>query len=71
MVASGERSFSKLKLIKTYFRSTMTNDRFSGLAIIVIKHQLCRELDVEEIIKDCKRQGQEIICITKFIMIIY
>jgi len=55
MVASGERSFSKLKLIKTYLCSTMTNDRFSGLAIMAIEHQLSRELDVEEIIKDCKR----------------
>ncbi|XP_025203083.1 uncharacterized protein LOC112600137 [Melanaphis sacchari] len=51
-VASGERSFSKLKLIKTYLRSTMANDRLSGLAMIAIEHQLCRELDIEEIIKD-------------------
>ncbi|XP_060878884.1 uncharacterized protein LOC132951154 [Metopolophium dirhodum] len=32
-VASGERSFSKLKLIKTYLRSSMTDDRLSSLAI--------------------------------------
>jgi len=51
-VASGERSFSKLKLIKTYLRSTMANDRLSGLAMIAIEHQLCQELDIEEIIKD-------------------
>jgi len=51
-VASGERSFSKLKLIKTYLRSTMANDRLSGLATIAIEHQLCQELDIEEIIKD-------------------
>lgn len=51
-VASGERSFSKLKLIKTYQRTTMTNDRLSGLAMIAIEHQVCQELDVEEIIKD-------------------
>jgi len=37
-VASEERSFSKLKLIKTYLRSTMANDRLSGLAIIAIGH---------------------------------
>lgn len=31
-VSSGERSFSKLKLIKNYLRSTMTQDRLNGLA---------------------------------------
>lgn len=29
-VASGERSFYKLKLIKTYLRSTMANERFTS-----------------------------------------
>lgn len=35
-VASGERSFSKLKIIKIYLRSTMVEDRLSGLAMIAI-----------------------------------
>lgn len=30
----------------------MTNYRLSGLAMIAIEHQLCQELDIEEIIKD-------------------
>ena len=30
-VASGERSFSKLKLIKTYLRANMTQQRLAGL----------------------------------------
>ena len=33
-VAAAERSFSKIKLIKTYLRSTMTKERLSGLSII-------------------------------------
>lgn len=33
-VASGERSFSKLKLIKTYFRNAMKQDRLNELTII-------------------------------------
>ena len=35
-VASGERSFSKLKIIKNYLRSTMTQERLSGLATLAI-----------------------------------
>uniref|UniRef100_A0A3B1J9M7 TTF-type domain-containing protein n=1 Tax=Astyanax mexicanus TaxID=7994 RepID=A0A3B1J9M7_ASTMX len=34
-VASGERSFSALKLIKTYMRSTMGQERLTGLDIVV------------------------------------
>ena len=40
-VASAERSFSKLKLIKSYLRSTMSQERLNGLAIQSIeKHML-------------------------------
>uniref|UniRef100_A0A3B1J2K6 DUF4371 domain-containing protein n=1 Tax=Astyanax mexicanus TaxID=7994 RepID=A0A3B1J2K6_ASTMX len=35
-VASAERSFSKLKMIKNYLRSTMSQDRLSGLAMLSI-----------------------------------
>jgi len=37
-VASGERSFSKLKLIKTYLRSSMGQERLNNLAILSIEH---------------------------------
>ena len=33
-VASGERSFSKLKLIKTYLRASMKQERLNGLALL-------------------------------------
>ncbi|XP_022852714.1 uncharacterized protein LOC111374290 [Olea europaea var. sylvestris] len=36
-VASAERSFSKLKLIKSYLRSTMSQERLNGLSMISIK----------------------------------
>ena len=36
-VASGERSFSKLKLIKTYLRATMSQQRLCGLATMSIE----------------------------------
>jgi hypothetical protein len=36
IVAFAERSFSKLKLIKSYLRSTMLQDRLNRLAILII-----------------------------------
>ncbi|XP_034092482.1 uncharacterized protein LOC117559868 [Gymnodraco acuticeps] len=51
-VASAERSFSKLKLIKTYLRSTMVQERLSGLAIISINSDVSRQLSYEDVIDD-------------------
>ncbi|KAL9299582.1 putative HAT dimerization domain-containing protein [Arabidopsis thaliana] len=35
-VALAERTFSKLKLIKKYLRSTMSQERLNGLALISV-----------------------------------
>lgn len=43
-VANGERSFSKLKLITTYIRSTMKNKRLYGFAMTSIKHEIVNNL---------------------------
>ncbi|KAJ8352087.1 hypothetical protein SKAU_G00235630 [Synaphobranchus kaupii] len=45
-VASGERSFSKLKLIKNYLRTTMMQERLNGLATISIESELGQEIDL-------------------------
>ena len=50
-VASGERSFSKLKLIKNFLRSTMTQDRLNGLATISIEHELAQNIEMEAAVK--------------------
>jgi hypothetical protein len=49
-VASGERSFSKLKLIKTYIRSTMTQERLQGLATLSIEQDLAKNIDLNELV---------------------
>eukprot|EP00102_Acyrthosiphon_pisum_P013187 XP_008182673.1 PREDICTED: uncharacterized protein LOC103309313 [Acyrthosiphon pisum] len=48
--ASCERSFSKLKLIKTYLRSTMAEERLSSMAILSIETEIASKLDYEEVI---------------------
>lgn len=47
-VASAERSFSELKLIKTYLRSTMAQERLSGLALISINHKVGKDISYND-----------------------
>lgn len=49
-VASAETSFSKLKFIKNYLRSTMHQDRLSNLALLSIESDLSENLNVEQIV---------------------
>ncbi|XP_069615929.1 zinc finger MYM-type protein 1-like [Ranitomeya imitator] len=46
-VASGERSFSKLKLIKTYLRANMTQESLVGLATISIESEVAKQINLE------------------------
>lgn len=55
-VASGERSFSKLKLIKNYLRSTISQERLTGLAMLSIEHELAESLNYEDLINDFSEQ---------------
>ena len=52
-VASGERSFSKSKLIKTYLRASMKQDRLNGLALglLSIENAVASELDYSSVIE--------------------
>lgn len=51
-VASAERSFSKLKLLKNYLRSTMSQERLNGLAICCIEKDVLDNIDLDTIIND-------------------
>lgn len=50
-VASCERSFSKLKLIKTYLRYTMSQDRLTGLATLSIEKDLAARIQFQDTIE--------------------
>ncbi|XP_074314508.1 uncharacterized protein LOC141649725 [Silene latifolia] len=49
-VASAERSFSKLKLLKSYLRSTVLQERLNGLALIAIEKDLLKKIDNKSLI---------------------
>ncbi|XP_060854953.1 uncharacterized protein LOC132932593 [Metopolophium dirhodum] len=49
---SAERSFSTLKRVKSYLRSTMKEERLNALAVLNIESELTRELDYKDIIED-------------------
>jgi hypothetical protein len=50
--AAGERSFSKLKILKNYLRSQMSQDRLVGLAMISIEKELAYNVDMEKVVSD-------------------
>lgn len=49
--ATAEKSFSTLKLIKTYLRTSMSQERLTGLAVLSIESRIAAELDYNEIIQ--------------------
>ena len=51
-VASAERSFSKLKLIKTYLRTTMSQERLNGLDMISVESEYLEKLEYDDLIEE-------------------
>ena len=49
-VASAKRSLSKLKLIKLYLRSTMSQERLSELTILSIENEILKEFKYKNLI---------------------
>ena len=58
-IASAERSVSKLKLIKSYLRSTMSQEKLSRLAILSIENEMLEELEYKNLISQFASQKQE------------
>ena len=54
--SSSDFSFSKLKLIKSYLRSTMSQERLSALTILSIKKEMLTELECKNLISNFASQ---------------
>ena len=50
-VASGERSFSKLRFIENDYRTTMTQKRLNNLSILNIEAEVARGIDFGNIVR--------------------
>jgi len=59
-VASGERSFSKLKLIKSYLRSTISQTRFINLATLSIENEIVENLDFADLVRVCQQKARKV-----------
>ena len=61
-VASCERSFSKLKLIKNYLRSTMSQIRLTSIAILSIERDITDNINFDDVINDFAALKARTIC---------
>lgn len=51
-VATGERTFSKLKIIKNYLRSSMSQERLVGLAMMSIEFSVLEKINIDKIVSE-------------------
>ena len=58
-VASAERSFSKLKLIKSYLRKIMLQERLSRLTMLSIENDLLDKLEYNDLINKFASQKKQ------------
>jgi hypothetical protein len=48
--ASAERCFSNLIVIKTYLRSSISQERLDGLTLLAIENEAAKELDTNDLL---------------------
>ena len=55
-VAEGERTFSKLSLIKNSLRSTMSEQRLNALTLLSCEHDLAKKVNYDSVIEAFARK---------------
>jgi hypothetical protein len=50
-VAKDERTFSKMKIIKNFLRSTMSDERLEDLIVLAAEKDLTDKVDLDEALK--------------------
>jgi len=58
-VASAERFFSKLKLVKNYLRSAMSQTRRVDFARLNIEFGIARQVDLDSVIRNLRTRIRE------------
>lgn len=49
LVSTGERAFSKLKIVKSYSRSSMKSERLNDFAVNSIEHEVAETINYNEV----------------------
>ena len=62
-IASCERSFSKLKLILSYLRVSMGQDRLNDLALLSIERKIFEEIDFSDVIDEFASRKARIVAL--------
>jgi len=52
LVVFTKRSFLKLKIIKNYLRSTMSQERLNGLVLLSIEKKISNEINYDNLINN-------------------
>ena len=66
---SAERSFSCLKRVKNYLRSTMSANRLNSLAILCIESDVLQRLNCEDLIDQFANQKVRRVCLWKKLLL--